>query len=144
MKRTGMSALMILMCGVFTVFAQEANQAAQPSQTGFTNTYVYRNIVVYKIRDYKDAFVITYAKHDKGLGQMIIPKHWVKEKPARFTIRNMPKKTDPYMSIYYNSNGMEHINMTLPLSRQNRVWGIIKGDALGTHDNMDTLPQFEF
>jgi hypothetical protein len=45
---------------------------------------------------------------------MIIPKYWVKENPAQLTIRHLPKKVDPYMSIYYNADGMEHINMTLP------------------------------
>jgi hypothetical protein len=115
---------------------------AQEAETGYS--LVYHNIAIYKIRDYKDAYIITYARHDKGVGQLIVPKNWAKQTPVKLTVRNLPKQLDPYMSLYYTPTGFDHITLTLPASRSNRVWGVLPGNDFGDNSNITTLEKFEY
>jgi hypothetical protein len=115
---------------------------AQEAETGYS--LVYHNIAIYKIRDYKDAYIITYARHDKGAGQLVIPKNWAKQAPVKLIVRNLPKQLDPYMSLYYTPTGFDHIQLTLPWSRNHRVWGVVQGDDFGDNSNITTLEKFEY
>jgi hypothetical protein len=144
-NRTKKWGFALAVLGLCTFAASPQAQGNTGVSGGITNTYVYYNIMVYKVESNQNAYVVTYAKHDKGgIGQMVIPKKWAKEDPRRLLIRSMPKKVNPYMSIYYTADGIEHIQLTLPLSRQHRVWGIgPKQDVLGDVGLVDTLAPYE-
>jgi hypothetical protein len=135
MKKIWICALIVLALFVCT----------SPAQAQEADTYMYHDVTIYKIHDYKDAYIILYARHDKGIGQLVIPKNWAKETPKKLTLRNMPKQISPYMSIYYNTNGFDHIQLTLPLSRQHSVWGAsVSGDSFGDNSSTTTLEKFEY
>jgi hypothetical protein len=137
-KKILMCALILIALCTFTSNAQEAGD------TSVKNSYVYHNVAIYKIRDYKDAYIITYARHDKGWGQVIIPKNWAAQSSKKLTIRNLTIGLSPYMSIYYNSDGFEHIQLTVPSSRAHRVWGMVTGDHFGDNSGATTLEGFEY
>jgi hypothetical protein len=134
-KKVLMCALILLALCTFTSNAQEAKS---------DGTYVYHNIEIYKIRDYKDAYIISYARHDIGWGQVIIPKDWAAQSSKKLTIRNLTTGLSPYMSIYYNADGFEHIQLTVPPSRAHRVWGMVQGDRFGDNSGTTTLEGFEY
>jgi hypothetical protein len=100
---------------------------------------------VYKVRDYKDSYVVTYAKHDIGSASLVISKEWYRQNPQKLKFRRTTGVIFPYMSVYYTDGEFNHIKLTVPLARVNPVWGWIPTSNPNVPDPVpDNFPQFDY
>lgn len=134
MKKTIIVALIsvALFSGLsFTVFAQEKAEVAEkqykyPYQE---SNLSYKNVVVYKVLDQKDAYIVMYAKGHREVGNIAIPKRWYKESPHKLAFRKLPKGMDPYMTVLYRGGQFDQVILTMPESRANSAWGVADSNA---------------
>ena len=70
------------------------------------SNFTYRNVRIYKVYDYKTAYVVLYEKGGVGVGTVTIPKKWYAKKSSerKLEFRNLPKGIDPYMTIIYKDD----------------------------------------
>jgi hypothetical protein len=116
---------------------------AQGGTTGHDNgAETYINVNIYKIRMYKNAYVITYAKHDVGSGQLIIPFGWVATNPNRLQVRSTDNPVLPYLSVFYNEQGMDCVKLTLPRSRQHPMVEYVRKEVPQGSLPVDSLEGF--
>lgn len=87
----------------------------------------YMSAPVYKILDSKNHYVVMYGKYGAQIGTVTIPKKWAKwqkDTPRKLTIRELPRKMSPYITVVKKDNNFLKVMLTIPTDRNNRVWGI--------------------
>lgn len=87
----------------------------------------YYSAPVYKILDSTNAYVVFYGKYGADLGIVTIPKKWSKwqkDTPRKLTIRELPRKMSPYITVVKKDNKFLKVMLTIPTDHNNRVWGI--------------------
>ena len=131
MKKSLLALLLVFGLTVAGVFAQE--QDAQTNK--YDGNLTYRNVVVYKVFDHKDVVIVMYAKHDKSMGQVMLPKSWLHENPRKLTYRELPVGLNPYMTVLEKDGEFYKVILNLPPVRSpDHVWTVAKpyidiGDA---------------
>jgi len=102
------------------------------------STVSYKQVVVYKVLDQKEAYIVMYSKGHREVGNVVIPKKWYKERPAKLRFRALQPGMDPYMTVFYREGNFSHVVLTMPTSRSASVWGV--ADSNVTVDaNKDTF-----
>ena len=101
---------------------------AQEKKGGHTTAKItYYNAPIYKILDSADAYVVLYGKYGAKIGTVTIPKKWAKwqkDTSRKLTIRELPAKLSPYITIVKKDNEFCKVMLTIPTSKTNRLWGI--------------------
>lgn len=134
MKKTIITALIsaVLFAGLsFTVSAQEKSgtQEREYKYPYQESALSYRNVIVYKVLDQKDAYIVMYAKGHREVGNIAIPKRWYKESPHKLAFRKLSKGMTPYMTVLYRDGEFDQVILTMPTSRADSAWGVADSNA---------------
>ena len=123
-----------------SVMAQDA-QAAKPVWDHGDNVsdLSYQNVFIYKVLDHKDAYIVMYAKQGMKVGTTIVPKSWSAQTPRKLDIRNKPKGLSPYMTVIKKNGEFLLVRMTLPLNRNDPVWGVAPNGTTVSGADAETL-----
>lgn len=120
MKRFFIISALLLVASLFNVSAEEREYKYEFQESNLT----YKNVIVYKVLDHKDAYVVMYAKGHREVGNVTIPKKWYKESPHKLAFRPLPAGMSPYMTVLYKSGEFSQVILTMPVNRGDSTWGI--------------------
>lgn len=101
----------------------------------------YQTAPIYKILDSKDHYVVLYGKNGAKIGTVTIPKKWAKwqkDTPRKLTVRDLPPKMNPFITIVKKDNEFLKVMLTVPVNKNNRIWGIANSNRVDTSDK-DTI-----
>ncbi len=98
----------------------------------------YKNVIVYKVLDHKDAYVVMYAKGHRDIGNIAIPKKWYNESPKKLSFRKLSSGMTPYMTVISRGDSFERVILTMPVSRGDSAWGVADSNVQVDTD-VDTL-----
>ncbi len=111
---------------------------AAPTSGGTTKADItYQIAPIYKILDSKDAYVVLYGKYGAKIGTVTIPKKWAtwqKNEPRKLTIRELPPKLGPFITIVKKDNEFNKVMLTIPTSKTNKLWGIADANKVDSSD----------
>ncbi len=141
-------ALVIACAAVLPAFSQSDSTATKPIWDHGDNVaeFTYRNVRIYKVYDYKTAYVVLYEKGGVNVGTVTIPKKWYSKNGAerKLEFRNLSGNLDPYMTIIYKNDEFYKVWLTLPLARTaNSVWGVLPTYTEVPNTDAETL-EIEF
>ncbi len=140
MKKSVILSLLILVGILFSVTAEETEKTYKyPYQESEIS---YRNVIVYKVLDHKDAYVVMYAKGHRDVGTVSIPKKWYSSaanKDAKLSFRALPKGMNPYMTVISRNGSFERVLLTMPVSRGHSAWGVADSNVKIDDADKDTL-----
>ncbi len=140
MKKSLVLSLLLLAGIVFSAVAQESEKAYKyPFQESEIS---YRNVIVYKVLDHKDAYVVMYAKGHRDVGTITLPKKWYSSaanKNAKLSFRALPKGMSPYMTVISRGGNFERVLLTVPVSRGDSTWGVADSNVKIDDADKETL-----
>lgn len=87
----------------------------------------YHSVQVYKVLDHRDAYIVMYAKGHRDVGTISVPKKWYANAAtadSKLSFRALPKGMYPYMTVFKRDGQFDRVMLTLPVSRDNPVWGV--------------------
>lgn len=97
---------------------------------------------VYKVMEASDAYIVIYQKFGAKVGSVTIPKDWVKYRPnevRKCTIRPLPPKLNPYITVVNKDGDFEKVILTVPSSKKDSVWG----RAANSKTDLDGIEKIE-
>lgn len=143
MKKSFVLAALILVGILFGVTAQDAKREYKyPFQESEIS---YHNVIVYKVLDQKESYIVLYAKGHNDVGTVKVPKEWYSSAvnpEAKLTFRALPKGMTPYMTVISRGDSFERVIMTLPTSRAESVWGV--ADSGTNTDSINSVEQIVY
>ena len=128
MKKTLYAILLAFCFTAVSVFAQ--SEDAQTTQEPKSSSYeqgpiTYHNVLVFKVFDHKDAVIVAYADHNRGMKQVTIPKTWSQNIPRKLEYRPCPKGINPFMTVYYKDNAFYKVVLTVPpATNPDNLWAV--------------------
>ena len=87
----------------------------------------YNNVKIYKIYDQAENYVVLYEKRGIKVGQVNIPKQWIRSTDGndpKLKMRPISEDIEPYMSVIYKDGSFYKVVLSLPSSRVNSIWGV--------------------
>ncbi len=128
----------LLVCISFStsvLFAQSQTNEQKTfadSSRGITDSsFSYASYPVYKVYETSDVYVVMYQKAGVSLSKCVIPKTWSKNStsvPKKLEMRKLTTGLQPYM-VYITKDGTFYkAILSLPTSRMDSTWGILKND----------------
>lgn len=143
MKKSFVLSALILVGILFGVTAQDAKREYKyPFQESEIS---YHNVIVYKVLDQKESYIVLYAKGHRDIGTVKIPKEWYSSAvnpDAKLTFRALPNGMTPYMTVISRGDSFERVIMTLPTSRSESVWGV--ADSGTNTDSINSVEQIVY
>lgn len=131
--------MLILVGVVFSAVAKDQTEYKYPFQEASVS---YRNVLVYRVLDHKDAYVVMYAKGHKDVGNISIPKKWYSSAAnsnTKLSFRPLPKGMSPYMTVIYRDGNFERAILTMPTSRADAAWGVADSNVTINDADKETL-----
>lgn len=130
-----------------SVFADNGNKATGPEKTDGKWTEIsYVNVPILKILEGRDGYAVIYQKNRAGVGSVVIPKSWANgnpEKPRKLKFRAVNTALGSYMTIVKNKGEFQRVILSLPVSKQNSIWGLIDYRKKMEGLEKDTLEDLE-
>lgn len=142
MKKLLMVLALLSLCTVNVIAQSNAVHISDEKKSEFS----YVNLPIVKVYEGKDAYVVLYQKNKVGIGKTTIPKKWVKgnpESPKKLKFRNTKVADNAYMCVVYKNGEFKRVVLTLPMSKQNSIWGVadyhkeIEGSDKDTMEELD-------
>ncbi|MCR5724691.1 MAG: hypothetical protein K6G80_06370 [Treponema sp.] len=125
MKKLFLAVVVALAAVTVQVSAENSSQPDKVYTREFIESAVtYRNVQVYKVFDYKNAYVVEYRKGHRDVGMVSIPKRWYSELPRKLNFRALPRGMEPYMTLISKEGAFERVVLTMPIDRTDPYWGI--------------------
>ena len=128
----------LLMIVPLIAFGQEAEKT-KPIWDHGNNvsdiTYVNANIL--KIYDQRESYVVLYEKPGLGTGKAVVPKKWYKE--HKIVFRKKEGTLASYMTVLYKNNEFYKVYLTVPVSKNDPVWGFVPNNVDVQGTDADTL-----
>ena len=107
----------------------------------------YANVPIYKILDSKDGYVVIYGKNKIGTGTTVIPKKWVrstKESPCKLKLVKLYGGIlKPFMTVVKKGGEFHHVVLTIPMNKNDPVWGILENGADAGNADKEVLEELE-
>lgn len=120
--------------GAFSEVQQDYKYEFQESKLS------YHNVIVYKVLDQKDAYIVMYAKGHRDVGTVTVPKKWYDTKPSKLSFRALPKGMSPYMTVIKKEGTFDRVILTLPVDHSiSTVWGIADPGTVVDDADKETL-----
>lgn len=139
MKKSFILSALILVGILFSAAAKDTADYKYPYQE---SEVTYRNVLVYKVLDHKDAYIVMYAKGHRDVATVTIPKKWYSSAinvNTKLSFRALPKGMDPYMTVISRNGSFERVLLTLPTSRAASVWGVADSSYVVNDADKETL-----
>ena len=87
-----------------------------------------------------------YQKNKIGIGKTVIPKKWAKgntENPRKLKFRNTTLANGAYMSVVKKDGEFHRVILTLPMNKQNSIWGVADYHKEIEGSDKDTLEELD-
>ena len=140
MKKSFILSALILAGVLFSAAAEKVQpENKYPYQEAAVS---YHNVIVYKVLDHKDAYIVMYAKGHRDVGTVTIPKKWYTSAVnpnTKLTFRALPKAMDPYMTVISRDGKFERVILTVPTSRADACWGVADSSYVVNDADKDSL-----
>lgn len=136
--------LMIL--ALFSVFTMSVMAQDSGKKEKKQSEYSYVNLPIVKVYEGKDAYVVLYQKNKVGIGKTVIPKKWAHgtpENPRKLKFRNTRIADGAYMSVIKKAGEFQRVVLTLPMSKQNTIWGVADYHKEIEGSDKDTLEELD-
>ena len=121
--------------------------AAENKNGGNSSSISYYNVPILKIYDGKDGYVVIYQKNKTGVGTTVIPKKWLEgnpDNPRKLKLRKLEKGLlEPFMTVVKKDGQFLRVILTLPMSKQNSIWGVLDQNQRLEGTDKDTLEELE-
>lgn len=138
-----LTALILAMCLVLPLIAEGTSNEEKTKPVWDHGDNVsdmsYENVSIYKVLDQKDSYVILYAKKGMDIGQAVVPKKWAKESPRKLNFRKTPSGLGSYMTVIKKSGEFYKVWLTVPVNRNNSIWGILDSGVQVSGTDADTF-----
>ena len=134
MKKAFVLSALLLAVSVFFASAEEREYKYEFQEAEIS----YKNVIIYKVLDQKEAYIVMYAKGHREVGNVTIPKKWYKESPKKLAFRKLPGGMSPYMTIISRAGNFEQVILTMPTNRGDSAWGVADSNVQ-VDANKDTL-----
>lgn len=139
MKKSILLSALVCLGILFTASAREKSEYKYEYQEAKVS---YHNVQIYKVLDHKDAYIVMYAKGHRDVGTVSIPKKWystASSNQAKLNFRALPKGMYPYMTVVSRDGSFERVIMTMPITRNNPVWGVADSTVAVSDADKETL-----
>ena len=103
------------------------NLAPERTESKWTDLS-YVNVPILKILEGKDGYAIIYQKNRVGTGSTVIPKAWAKgtpDNPRKLKFRNTRANNTSYMTVVKDNGEFKRVILTIPMNKQNSIWGVV-------------------
>ena len=140
--------LSVLFVFSFAMFADNESTASAPERTeGKWTDISYVNVPVLKIMEGKDGYVVIYQKNKVGVGNVVIPKTWGRgtpESPRKLKFRQVRTSIGAYMTIVKDGGEFKRVILSIPMNKNNSIWGLADYRKGIDGTDKDTLEDLEF
>lgn len=140
--------LAVLSILTVSVFADENNAANGPERTeGKWTEISYINVPILKILEGKEGYAIIYQKNKTGVGNVVIPKNWAhgtNENPRKLKFRAVKTSIGAYMTIVKDKGEFKRVILSIPMEKNNSIWGLVDYRKSMEGTDKDTLEDLEF
>ncbi len=131
-----------------SVFADNDNKATGPERTeGKWTELSYVNVPILKILEGKEGYAIIYQKNRTGVGNVVIPKSWAHgnpETPRKLKFRAVKTSIGAYMTVVKDKGEFKRVILSIPMNKNNSIWGLIDYHKKMDGVDKDTLEDLEF
>ena len=142
--------IILTLLAVFSaaLFADNKSSANAPERTeGKWTELSYVNVPVLKILEGKDGYAVIYQKNKTGVGNVIIPKKWGKgsnDQPRKLKFRAVKTSVGAYMTIVKDGGEFKRVILSIPMDKNNSIWGMVDSRKNLEGADKDTLEDLEF
>ena len=129
-----------------SVFADSSNTDGHARTEGKWTDMNYVNVPVLKILEGKDGYAVIYQKNKAGVGNVIIPKKWIKgtpDAPRKLKFRSVKTSIGAYMTIVKDGSEFKRVNLSIPMNKNNSIWGMVDSRKNMEGADKDTLEELE-
>lgn len=136
--------LLVLMLAagfVASALAQDAAKTPVWDHGDNVSDITYRNVVIYRVYNQQDAYIVQYAKEGTAIGTVAIPKKWAlqgKDQSRKLFFREKDKGLPSYMSVFYKNGEFYKAILTLSYSRNDPIWAVAP-NGMQVNADTDTL-----
>ncbi len=142
--------IILTLLAVFSaaLFADNKGSGNAPERTeGKWTDMSYVNVPVLKILEGKDGYAVIYQKNKTGVGNVIIPKKWGRgseEAPRKLKCRAVKTSIGAYMTIVKDGGEFKRVILSIPMNKNNSIWGLVDSRKNMEGADKDTLEDLEF
>ena len=130
------------------LFADNNGSANAPERTeGKWTELSYVNVPVLKILEGKDGYAVIYQKNKTGVGNVVIPKKWGRgseDSPRKLKFRSVRTSIGAYMTVVKDGGEFKRVILSIPMNKNNSIWGIVDSRKNMQGADKDTLEDLEF
>ena len=146
MKKTLM-ILALLTVFAAALFAETKSGGNAPNRTeGKWTEMSYVNVPVLKILEGKNGYAVIYQKNKAGVGNVVIPKKWAHgtpEAPRKLKFRAVNTSVGAYMTIVKDGGEFKRVILSIPMSKNDSIWGMVDTRKNMDGADKDTLEELE-
>lgn len=128
---------------VSSIFAQSKTTGLTPEKHEEKwSDMTYYTVPILKVLEAKDAYVILYLKNNSGTGTTVIPKSWAKgtpDNPKKLKFRDIKNPAAAYMTVVSKENSFYRVILTVPIRKNNNLWGVIEYSKQVPDTNKENL-----
>ena len=138
--------LAVLSVLTLSVFADSSNTDGQSRNEEKWTEMNYVNVPVLKILEGKDGYAVIYQKNKAGVGNIVIPKKWIKgtpDAPRKLKFRAVNTALGAYMTIVKDGSEFKRVILSVPMNKSNSIWGMVDSRKNMEGADKDTLEELE-
>ena len=140
--------LITILFSLFTCAAAfaENKDLSYPKDESKWSDISYQTAPVLKILEGKDCYVIIYQKKHSGTATTVIPKEWSaykKNESRKLKFRDIKNPNDSYISVIKKGGEFHHVILSVPMKKNNNLWGILGLDAKVEGTDKETLEELD-
>lgn len=135
----------LAIASVFVSFAFAEAQTRTKNEKKWTSMS-YVNVPIVKILEAKDGYVVIYQKNKTGVGNVVIPKKWIKgseKEPRKLKLRNIQGVSGAYMTVIKDDNKFKRVVLSIPMDKSKRIWGVVDSGKQLEGTDKDALEELE-
>ena len=94
----------------------------------------------------RDGYVVIYQKNKVGVGTTVIPKSWAtptKDSPRKLKLRKIKNPNESFMTIVKKGSEFHRVILTMPLEKNNSLWGVVDYSLKVEGTDKDTLEELD-
>ena len=138
--------LAVLSVLTLSVFADSSNTDGQARNEEKWTEMNYVNVPVLKILEGKDGYAVIYQKNKAGVGNIVIPKKWIKgspDAPRKLKFRAVNTALGAYMTIVKDGSEFKRVILSVPMNKSNSIWGMVDSRKNMEGADKETLEELE-
>ncbi|MBQ2313645.1 MAG: hypothetical protein II187_01930 [Treponema sp.] len=133
--------LMLAAGFVVSALAQDAASTPVWDHGDNVSDITYRSVVIYRVYNQQDAYIVQYAKEGNAIGTVTIPKKWALQGQGytrKLFFREKDKGLPSYMTVFYKNGEFYKAILTLSYNRSDAIWAVAP-NGMQVNADVDTL-----